>query len=186
MKVQVPVSMHSEDGAGDPAGNQISFLLVRLPVDESDPVARVRASPPQPGYRTAMTPAQSTRSANHSDAHLAGFSIVRSTWSSVPREYSLSISNVPGPHGPIKVLDRHVEALYPFAEVAPHHGLRIAAVSLEGWLFIGLLADGHLVPDLDGIATGIWEEIDELRVRLRLRELSSSPIEGNAGEATGV
>jgi NRPS condensation-like uncharacterized protein len=187
MKVQVPVSMHSEDGAGDPAGNQISFLLVRLPVDESDPVARVRAVARATGLRKNRHDARAIYALSESLSRAPAW--VQHRAQHVvhgPREYSLSISNVPGPRGPIKVLDRRVEALYPFAEVAPHHGLRIAAVSLEGWLFIGLLADGHLVPDLDGIAAGIREEIDELRVRLMLRERSSSPIEGNTGEATDV
>jgi hypothetical protein len=62
-----------------------------------------------------------------------------------PHEYSLSISDVPGPRGPISVLGRLVEEFYSFAEVAPHHGLRIAAVSLDGRLYVGLLADPRLV-----------------------------------------
>lgn len=169
MKVQVPVSMHAEDGAGETAGNRDSFLLFRLPVGERDPVARVRAVARATGRRKNRHDARAIYALRESLSHAPPR--VRHHLQHVVQgshEYSLSISNVPGPRGPIQVLDRHVEALYSFAELAPHHGLRIAAVSLEGSLFIGFLADRHLFPDLDGLAAGIPVEVGELRTRLRV------------------
>jgi diacylglycerol O-acyltransferase / wax synthase len=167
MKVQVPVSMHTERGAGDTAGNRDSFLLVRLPVTETDPVARVRAVARATVLRKARQDARAIYALRES-LSLAPAWTQRHLQHVVqgPRESSLNISNIPGPRGPIHVLGRHVEALYSFAEVAPRHGLRIAAVSLEGSLFIGLLADRQLVPDLDGLAAGIPAEVVELRTRL--------------------
>jgi hypothetical protein len=83
-----------------------------------------------------------------------------------PHEYSLNVSNVPGPAGPIHVLGRRVEALYSIAEVAPHHALRVAAVSLAGSMYIGLCADPDIVPDLDGLTANLRWSLDELRQRL--------------------
>ncbi|MGH3458296.1 wax ester/triacylglycerol synthase domain-containing protein [Aeromicrobium sp.] len=167
MKVQVPVSMQPKGGADDSAGNRDSFLFVRLPVAESDPVARVRAVARATGLRKNRHDARAIYALRESLSLAPSW--VRHNLQHVvegPHEYSLNISNVPGPRGPIQVLDRHVEALYSFAEVAPSHGLRIAAVSLEGWLFIGLMADRRLVPDLDRLADGIPAEVAELRTRL--------------------
>jgi WS/DGAT C-terminal domain len=66
---------------------------------------------------------------------------------------------------PLRRLGRHVEALYCFAEVAPDHGLRIAAVSLEGGLYVGILADPRLVPESGALARGIDAEVQLLRDR---------------------
>lgn len=74
---------------------------------------------------------------------------------------------MPGPAGPIDVLGRRVEALYPIAEVAPRHALRVSALSLDGVLYIGLCADPHVVPDLDALTAGIRLSVDELRDRCR-------------------
>jgi diacylglycerol O-acyltransferase / wax synthase len=169
MKAQVPVSMHLA-GGDDRDGNQDSFLLVRLPITEPDPVARL----------TAIARATRRRKNRH-DAR--AIYALRDSLSSAPavvqrrlqhllqgpHEYSLSISNVPGPREQISVLGRHVAAFYSFAEVAPHHGLRIAAVSLEGGLYLGLLADPRLVPDLDELTAGIATELRVLQDRVLLR-----------------
>lgn len=167
MKVQVPVSMHHEGGVSDTAGNRDSFLFVRLPVAESDPVARVRAVARATSLRKNRHDARAIYALRESLSRApAWFRHHLEHVVQGPHEYSLNISNVPGPRRPIHVLDRHVEALYSFAEVAPSHGLRIAAVSLEGSLFIGLLADRHLVPELDRVAEGVPAEVGELRTRL--------------------
>ncbi len=57
-------------------------------------------------------------------------------------------------------------AFYSFAELAPHHGLRVAALSLEGGLYVGLLADPWLVPDLGRLTRGIDTELRLLQDRL--------------------
>jgi len=166
MKVMVPVSMHAAGGA-DREGNQDSFLLVRLPLGESDPVARLTAIARATGRRKNRHDARAIYALRDSLSHAPPV-LQRRVQHLVqgPREYSLSISNVPGPRAPISVLGRHVEELSSFAEVAPHHGLRVSAVSLEGRLYVGLLADPGLVPDLGELAGGIDAELRLLEERL--------------------
>lgn len=167
MKVQVPVSMHPHLGADDPSGNRDSFLFVSLPMSESDPVARVRAVTAATRLRKNRHDARAIYAVRESLAHAP--SPIRHALQRIvqgPHEYSLNVSNVPGPTGPIRVLGHVVDALYSVAEVAPHHALRVAAVSLDGSLFIGLCADPHLVPDLEDLTAGIRVSIDELRERL--------------------
>ena len=166
MKAQVPVSMHVAGGE-DHEGNQDSFLLVRLPITEPDPVARLTAIARETRRRKNRHDARAIYALRDSLAHAPAVMQRRlQHLLQGPHEYSLSISNVPGPRGPISVLGRHVAAFYSFAEVAPHHGLRVAAVSLEGRLFVGLLADPRLVPDLGELTAGIGAELKLLQDRL--------------------
>lgn len=169
-KVQVPVSMHAASAATDADGNRDSFLLLGLPMTESDPVARLEAVAASTSRRKVRHDARAIYALRAGLSHAP--TVVQHRLQRIvqgPREYSLNVSDVPGPRSPITVLGRRVEALYSFAEVAPRHGLRVAATSLEGSLFIGLLADPALVPDLDGLAAGIRAEVDALGQRLHVR-----------------
>lgn len=167
MKVQVPVSMHPGPGADDPAGNRDSFLFVNLPLAEDDPVARLHALAEATRLRKNRHDAEAIYALRKSLVHAP--KLVRRGLQHLvqgPHEYSLNVSNVPGPAHPIHVLGRRVEALYSIAEVAPHHALRVAAVSLAGSMYIGLCADPDIVPDLDGLTADIRWSLDELRQRL--------------------
>jgi hypothetical protein len=83
-----------------------------------------------------------------------------------PHEYSLNVSNVPGPATPVYVLGHRVDGLYSIAEIAPRHALRVAAVSLAGMLYAGLCADPEVLPDLDGFARDIELSVGELLARV--------------------
>jgi diacylglycerol O-acyltransferase / wax synthase len=52
--------------------------------------------------------------------------------------------------------------MYPIAEIAQRHGLRVAAISVAGSLFFGLCADRNAVPELEVLAGGLLEARDEL------------------------
>lgn len=168
MKVQIPVSMHALPGESESRGNRDSFLLLRLPVAEGDPVARVRAVHAATRLRKNRQDARAIYGLRRSMAHLPErLRRALQRLAQGPHEYALNISNVPGPPGPIRVLDRRVDAIYSLAELAPRHALRVAAVSLAGGLFVGLLADPAVVPDLNVLTAGIRGSVDELRERLR-------------------
>lgn len=170
MKVQVPVSMHPHRGDDDPYGNRDSFFFVHLPLDEADPVARVRTLNRATLRRKNRNDARAIDALRETLSH-APASVRRALQRFVqgPNEYSLNVSNVPGPAGPIQVLGHRVDAMYSVTEVAPHHGLRVSAISLNRVLFIGLCADPRVVPDLDVITEGIRLSIDELHERLNPR-----------------
>jgi hypothetical protein len=174
MKAQVPVSMHAV-GGDERDGNQDSFLNVRLPITEPDPVARLEAVVRATRRRKNRHDARAIYALRDCLSR-APAAVQRRIQHVVqgPREYSLSVSNVPGPRGPISVLGRHVEALYSFAEVAPDHGLRIAAVSLEGGLYLGMLADPRLVPALGALAQGIDAEMRLLREQVAVSGIRQS------------
>ncbi len=163
MKAQIPVSMQQQGRASDSSGNRDSFLLIELPLGQPDPVERLQRVSAATRLRKNRHDARAIYALRRSLSHAP--ERLRHRLQQVaqgPQEYSLNISNVPGPAGPIAVLGHRVHALYSVAEVSPHHALRVAAVSLHGRLSVGLCADPRVVPGLGSLARGIRDSIDEM------------------------
>jgi hypothetical protein len=105
------------------------------------------------------------------------------------RLFNLIVTNIPGPQMPLYVLGRELEDLFPIAFLPKDHALAVAIMSYNGRLEYGLLADYDAVPDLDVIAEGIDEALDELLLVARGRparqpdpagEARSNPSNGHA------
>ena len=79
------------------------------------------------------------------------------------REFSVSISNVPGPPSPITVAGHKVQHLFSSSEPAAHHALRISAISCAGDIGIGLCTDPQALPDVARLAVAIENSYTELR-----------------------
>jgi hypothetical protein len=67
-----------------------------------------------------------------------------------------------GPGGPARLAGGRITAAYSLAEIAPRHALRVSALSFAGGMTFGLCADANAVPDLDVLAAGVADSIDEL------------------------
>jgi WS/DGAT/MGAT family acyltransferase len=164
LRCKVPVSLHRKDDVPDVVSNRDSFMIVDLPLRESDAAARLRAIHRQTSERK-----------RHHDAETLDALFV-DLWALAPpverllaralsssREFAVNVSNLPGPRQPTHVLGARVCALYTVAEVGVDHGLRVSAVSMCDSMSIGLCADPSLVEDLDGLAAGMGEALGELR-----------------------
>ncbi len=79
-----------------------------------------------------------------------------------PREFSLSISNVPGPRDPVYVMGRRVSDLHSIAEPADRHALRVSAISLAGTMHFALCTDPDALPGVDSLGRGIERSVTEL------------------------
>ena len=79
-----------------------------------------------------------------------------------PREFGLSISNVPGPREAVSVSGRPVANLFSSSEPAAHHALRISAISCAGEMGIGLCTDPNALPDIARLAEAIEASFAEL------------------------
>jgi hypothetical protein len=160
--VQVPVSLHKKD-EGTALGNRDSSIFVCLPLDEADPIARLRAINAETGL------AKSSHDAESLEAFFDGLGLVSRTaegwarrWAGGPRVFGLNVSNVPGPPGPRWVAGRPLKALHSIAEVGERHVVRVAAMSAAGRLSFGICSDQVIVGGLMSMAAGIREELDAL------------------------
>jgi len=164
LRAQIPVSLHSREESSGEIGNRDSFLFVDLPLDEDDPAARLRRINAETHERKLDHDAETLYSFFHSLSHFKPLYREVTRLASGPREFALSVSNVPGPRHPVTVLGRRVERLASFAEPADRHALRVAVVSLGGELAFGLCSDPDAVSGLDGLATALDDSLAELKL----------------------
>ncbi len=160
VRVRVPVSLHHE---GDDAGNRDSFFSVRLPLNEPDPVARLRTVAEETRIRKQEHDAELLdHAAGTIGRHSAKLAALIERIENSPREFAVNVSNVPGPSHPVSVLGAPVEGLHSIAEIGLRHGLRISAVSLADRLYFGFNADPSLVEGVETMAEGVEIEAAEL------------------------
>lgn len=162
MRVQIPVSMHHRDEDGDALGNRDSFLFCELPISEPDPRARLEAINAETKDRKEHHDPDELYSFFHSLSHVRPLYKVASGFASGPREFALSVSNVPGPREPVSLLGKNVAELYSVAEPADRHALRASAISLAGRMGLGFCTDPGAVPGVSDLADGLDASLAEL------------------------
>ena len=162
MRVQIPVSMHHRDEEGDDLGNRDSFLFCDLPISEPDPRARLEKINAETSSRKEHHDPDELYSFFHSLSHIRPLYRVASELASGPREFALSVSNVPGPREPVRLLGGNVAELYSIAEPADRHALRASAVSLAGRMGLGFCTDPGAVPGVADLAEGLDDSLAEL------------------------
>jgi diacylglycerol O-acyltransferase / wax synthase len=165
LRVKVPVSLH-QPGEPDSA-NRDSFMVVDLPLQQGDPLARLVAVARETRKAKQRHDAETLDAFFRDLSHLSR-SLRRHAehWAMSPRVFTLNVSNVPGPRGPQSVLGAPLLELHTLAEIAHGHALRVAIVSASGRISFGLCADPDAIDGLDLIADGIEREIEALGLRL--------------------
>jgi hypothetical protein len=79
-----------------------------------------------------------------------------------PREFAVSVSNVPGPRERPLILGHEVHEFCSFAEPADRHALRVAVISLGGDLAFGLCSDPEAIGELNHLAEALEASVAEL------------------------
>jgi WS/DGAT/MGAT family acyltransferase len=160
VRVMVPVSVR---GDHTDLGNRVAMVIVDLPVTDRTALMRLDR------VHQAMERAKASGQVAAADAitRLSGImppagvaALTRAQ--AVMRPFNLVVTNIPGPQTPLYLLGRRLVELYPQAPLAANQGLSIAALSYDGKLGFGLLADRQRIADVDVIARGIEASMDEL------------------------
>jgi diacylglycerol O-acyltransferase len=167
MRALVPVSVRSEDQRGA-MGNQLTVMRGPLPVYIEDPVTRLGV------VRQAMDGLKESKQAVGAATlaavnELAPPTILAqaSRLQFSTRLFNLLVTNIPGPQFPLYVLGRRLQDLFPLAFLPENHALAVAIMSYDGGLDYGLLGDYDAMPDIDVIADGIDQALEELLGRTR-------------------
>jgi WS/DGAT/MGAT family acyltransferase len=161
MRVKVPVSLHRPDEGGDVA-NRDSFLFLDLPCDEPDSGRRLERITAEAETAKEDQDAAALYHFFHGLSHLGPLGRAGVRLASSPHEFSLAVSNVPGPRDTLYVMGRPVRELYSIAEPADRHALRVSALSCAGTLQVGLCTDPTHLHGLDRLAAGLDRSFDEL------------------------
>jgi diacylglycerol O-acyltransferase / wax synthase len=163
LRVQVPVSMHREGEAPGAVPNRDSFVNIDLPVQEPDAVRRVLGVNEQMRARKQDHDAEQLYTVfadvGQVSKHLFGLA---HRIAANPHFFALSVSNVRGPGGTHYLAGGEIREVYSLAEIAPHHALRVSAISFGGRMAIGLCADGDAIEGISELAEGVERSLVEL------------------------
>jgi diacylglycerol O-acyltransferase / wax synthase len=163
LRAQIPVSLHHRDEAASDLGNRDSFMNVDLPIAEPDPLARLDRINAETSERKQLGDAKELYDLFHALGKVKPVGSVVKRLAGSAREFSVSISNVPGPAVPVAVAGRRVLHLFSSSEPALHHALRISAISCAGDIGIGLCVDPNALPDVTRLADAIEGSYAQLR-----------------------
>ncbi|MGW2336379.1 wax ester/triacylglycerol synthase family O-acyltransferase [Streptomyces sp. NPDC001685] len=160
----IPVSRRRPRTA-HPQGNRLSGYLMRLPVDDPDPLRRLAAvrsamdrnkdAGPHRGAGAVALLADHVPALGH---RFAGPLVAQAArlW------FDILVTSVPLPGIPLKLGGHPVAEVYPFAPLARGQSLAVAISTYRGGVHFGLVADARAVPDLDVLARSITEEVAAL------------------------
>jgi diacylglycerol O-acyltransferase / wax synthase len=162
LRVQCPVSLHAREEAGEQLGNRDSFMNLDLPISEPDPAARLRLINTETSERKLGHDADTLYAFFHALGRFRPLYRGVTRLTSGPREFALSVSNVPGPRQRALILGHAVEQFSSFAEPADRHALRVSVISHAGELAFGLCSDPEAISDLDGLRGALADSIAEL------------------------
>jgi hypothetical protein len=163
LRAQIPVSLHHRDDDAKAMGNRDSFMNVDLPLAEHDSLVRLDLIRAETSRRKQLDDAEELYDLFHALGRVKHVGHAVSRLAGSAREFSVSISNVPGPPVTVSVAGREVIQLFTSSEPAMHHALRISAISCAGNVGIGLCTDPQALPDVDGLAEAIERAYVELR-----------------------
>ncbi|SNX65481.1 diacylglycerol O-acyltransferase [Streptomyces sp. TLI_55] len=160
----IPVSKRRPRTA-HPQGNRLSGYLVRLPVDDPDPLARLDTVRMAMDRKKDAGPNRGAGAvallADHVPAlgHRLGGPLVSQAarlW------FDILVTSVPLPSLGLKLGGHPVTQVFPFAPLARGQSLAIAVSTYRGHVHYGLVADAEAVPDLDVLARALTEEVETL------------------------
>jgi len=159
-RIQAPVSVRSQEERGK-LGNRVSGWLVRLPLDEEDPLKQLAR------IHQTTSELKDTHQALGAEIILQVMDLMPNSLVSLGAQAAAGtmnsiVTNVPGPQFPLYVLGAELLAMYPQVPLLPNVGLGIALISYNGRICWGFNADLGLVPDLPTFVASIAESFERV------------------------
>jgi hypothetical protein len=100
------------------------------------------------------------------------------------RQYSVVVTNVPGPQVPLYAAGARMTEMFPILPLNSGQALAIAATSYDGGVYFGVNADRDAVPDVDAVALSLGAAIDQLVATSAPVDISSGAPRRRARRAT--
>jgi diacylglycerol O-acyltransferase / wax synthase len=166
---QIPVSVRTGEQAGT-YGNRILLMSVPFHTEIADPVERLWATHEDLAdmkERHKALPAELLQDANHfippAVFHRAARLTFRLSTGVGRPAWNLVVSNVPGPQFPLYMAGAKLVANYPVSVITDGMGLNITAMSYNGRMDYGIVADRDQMPDVARLVDWLQDELDELK-----------------------
>jgi diacylglycerol O-acyltransferase / wax synthase len=161
----VPVNLRPASDVGA-LGNHFGLVFLPLPVDEAEPVARLRA------VRREMDALKVSPQAMVVYGLLQLFGraprwLERVLVNFLGRKATIVMTNVPGPREPISLCGKRLAGLMAWVPQSGRLGVGISVLSYAGMLQVGVAADARLVPDPGRLVADLQQELEALREQVR-------------------
>ncbi len=168
MTAGLPVNVRPADDQG--TGNAISFIMVSLATNVSNPIKRLRAI--QESVKSAKDHLQSLPKAalqQYTSLIMAPFMLQLATGlgGRMRSVFNVTISNVPGPDKPLYYNGARLDACYPVSLIPHGQAVNITCVSYAGTLNFGLTGCRDTVPHMQRMAVYMGESLEELEAAVR-------------------
>jgi WS/DGAT/MGAT family acyltransferase len=153
--VYVPVSLH-QGRRSQARGNLISQMVVPLPIDVADPVARLRRIAAATAERKAR-PRPSLGGLPHSG--IAGRLFLKL----ITRQHvNVTTADLPGPEVPLHLAGARLLEVFPIVQLLGRNSLAVGALSYAGEFDAMAVADRDACPDLEVFTKGTEEALTSL------------------------
>lgn len=155
LQVMVPVG-YAHDG--EQLGNNVSTMVVRLPLDVVEPLACLQrvAAVTRAGKRHHQAQGAAVLLSALGVGLQPGIGAVAGLVQHQPF-VNVVVTNVPGPGGSLYAMGSRMLEAFPIVPIAGNLSVGVAALSYHGQLGIGILADRQSCPDLDTLTMGMEE-----------------------------
>ncbi|MGX1161294.1 WS/DGAT/MGAT family acyltransferase [Arthrobacter sp. SLBN-100] len=158
LRAMVPVSLHREQRGQEGASNLDGWMVVPLPLGESDAVRRLDLIKAETTARKRNAHPQTGSGISQSmlfqRAFLHGFAH--------QRFINISVTNVPGPPVPLYLSGAQLLELFPVVSLMGNIALAVAVFSYNGQLNLTAIADQNVCPDVDVFIHGARIALDDL------------------------
>jgi WS/DGAT/MGAT family acyltransferase len=183
-RVMVPVNVRDAQSR-DHVGNRVAMMVVRLPLDERDPVKRLQRTVAETSRVKRSRQAAGTQMIESlSDATFPAIMVQFANLTAMARPYNVVTTNVPGPPIPVYVAGARLLACYPLVPLFANQALGVALFSYAGTLHWGFNADWDALPDLHELVQAVEGEIAALTGGAHDQE--AEPLSGPAVTGNGI
>lgn len=174
----VPIALHMGN-AESKRSNDISMMLIPLPVQIADPLERLRFI----NRATRLGKQQDAKSGGNvvqrvtefatalaTPGVLSGLTELISSYRLADRTtplWNVVVSNLIGPPIPLYCAGAPIEAIYPMGPVMDGVGLNFTLLSTQDHMHLGLMTCRELVRDAEGLGAGFVAAVEELLVAAR-------------------
>lgn len=174
LRAMVPMNVR-DAGERLALGNRVSSLFVDLPVAPAELAAR---------HRETVARSQALKSTGQAQGsaaviEIAGLAppvlhatLARSLYAT--RLFNLTVTNVPGAPCTLYAFGAPLREVHPLVPLAAEHALGVAALSYDGNVFLGVVADPDQVPDLAVFIDAMRSSIEQLLAAARARETAGA------------
>jgi len=163
LRLMIPVNVRREDEKGA-LGNRVSMMLPNVPVGIEDPAARLVAVREEMDRLKSRHQADAFESLQSLGRNMPALYHALAGMAGIPHgQINLVCTNVPGPMIPLYCVGHRMLAHYPLVPLAADLGIGVGITSFDKALFMGIMSDPAIVPDVDAIGRACDAEFIALR-----------------------